>query len=198
MAAGQKVAAPVPDITAGAKRTAASGVKPSSAGGKVTVASKLPMSLLLQICSSRTETRRDRATIWQEEVFFKTGPVVVIRGTAYPNGEVPEGMPERPRMVAGYALTPGVDEDWWNTWVEQNAEFPAVKAGLVFAFPKMDAIIGCAKEHRDLDSNLGPLRPARDGNQETDPRMPRKLSLRERLAADAVAAKAGEEALAAE
>lgn len=149
----------------------------SYAGEKITVASKLPMALQLQMCAPRTEERHERATTWNETVFHKTGPVVVINGTAFPNADVPEGM-ERPQMIGGYALTPGVDREWWEQWIEQNKEAPFVKNNLVFAHETNDAIRGEAREHAKVDSMLGPIKHGKDkdGNPTvTDTRMPKKM-----------------------
>jgi len=147
-------------------------------GETVTVASKLPMKLQLQLCSSRTEERRDRSTTWKETVFFKTGKVVVINGTAFPNGDVPDDM-DRPQMASGYALTPGVDKEFFDQWLEQNAKLPAVANGLIFAHSRMDSVKGLARENKQLDSMLGPLKHGGADGAINDPRMPKKLSAKQ-------------------
>lgn len=150
----------------------------SYAGEKITIASKLPMALQLQLCAPRTEERKERATTWNETVYFKVGPVVVINGTAFPNADIPENM-ERPQMIGGCALTSGVDRDWWEQWLEQNKTAPFIQSGLVFAQPTIDGIRGQAKEHLKLDSMLGPIKHGKDkdGNPIiTDTRMPKKMS----------------------
>ena len=60
-------------------------------GAKVTVASKLPMKLEMQCCKKRVEQRRHQGELWNEEIFHKAGPMVVIQGTAYPNGDAAAG-----------------------------------------------------------------------------------------------------------
>ena len=74
-----------------------------TAGAKVTVASKLPMSFEMQCCKKRVEQRRHQGEVWREEVFFKDGPMHVINGYSYPNGQVPEAAPENGRRLCADA-----------------------------------------------------------------------------------------------
>lgn len=150
----------------------------SHAGEKIVVASKLPMALTLQLQQTRTEERRDRSTTWVETVSYFVGPRVYIHGTAFPNGDVPEDF-ERPQMMAGAALTFNVDRDFFEQWLAQNREFPAVKNDLIFHHLKADGVKGMARELREFDSGLGPVKHGKDkdGNDViTDKRMPKKLS----------------------
>ena len=41
-----------------------------------------------------------------------------------------------PRIIGGYAVTRGVDADFWSRWLEQNATSDLVKSRLVFAAEK--------------------------------------------------------------
>jgi hypothetical protein len=139
-------------------------------GAKVTVASKLPFRLEMQLCKKRVEQRRHQGQCWQETIFHKDGPIVTINGTAYPQGgTVPEGFPSRPEMVAGYALTHGVDADLYAAWAIENKDTDMLRNKLIFAFEKLDSTKGMAKDGKDLDSGLGPLVP------DTDRRMPKKM-----------------------
>ena len=141
----------------------------ATAGAKVTVASKLPMALELQLCDKRTTQVRNGNNSWNEEVFVKSGKIVTINGTAYPAGQPPEGMPDRPSMIAGAALTPGVDKAFWDAWLAQNKDTPMVKNGMVFAHEKIDAVKGKARDAKNVLSGLDPINP------KGDRRMPRKL-----------------------
>lgn len=42
------------------------------------------------------------------------------------------------RRVFGYALTEGVDKNFWDTWLEQNKDAAYVVGKLVFAMPNND------------------------------------------------------------
>ena len=139
-------------------------------GATVTVASKLPMKLELQCCSKRTLQRRAQGVVWQEVEYYKSGPAVVIEGTSYPVGTPPPNMPPRPRMESGYALTFGVSKDLWDQWLLENKDSAVVKNKLVFAYEKADSVKGQAKDGKDLDSGLGPLRP-----DDNDRRMQKKV-----------------------
>lgn len=149
--------------------------RPSHAGAKVIVASKLPMALDLQHCEMREVQRRLRETMWTELEAAKVGPIVRINGTAYPRGQAPEGFRAAPQMVAGYALTHGVDQDWWDAWEEVNRDAPFVKSGLIFAAETMDEIGQRARgEFKAVTSGLDPVSPPKDGAI-TDPRLPKPV-----------------------
>lgn len=165
-------------------------VAASSAGAKVVVASKLPMSLDLQMQVKRTNKIRDRGTIFEEEVWVKTGKIVTLSGTSYPVGAPPEGVvwPDRPRMVAGCALTYGVDKDFFDAWLEQNGDMPAVRNGLIFAFEREADVAAQARDSVDIVSGLQAINPAKD------PRLPKKLNASQLRAA--AGAEADEPALA--
>jgi hypothetical protein len=138
-------------------------------GATVTVASKLPFRLELQCCVKRTQQRRFQGEVWTEEVYFKDGPIVTINGTAYPNGQVPEGYRPRPKTVGGYALTPNVPKDLFDAWLAENKDSAMIKNRLVFGYEQKDAVDGRARENTDVDSGLGPLIP------DSDRRMPKKV-----------------------
>lgn len=158
---------------------AASGVKGDGAervkgpaGAKVTVASKLPMALELQLCTKRSVQMKNGNNAWVEDVFAKSGPIVTIAGTAYPNGQPPEGMPEKPQMVAGCALTFGVDKAFFDKWLEDNADQPMVKNRMIFAHERLDHVKGIAQETKLNLSGLNALTP------DNDRRMPKKITNR--------------------
>jgi hypothetical protein len=141
----------------------------ATAGAKVTVASKLPMSFEMQCCTKRTVQMKNGNTAWVEDQWTKSGKVVVINGTAYPNGQLPEGMPDRPQMANGSALTFGVDKDFFDAWMEQNKDTSMVKNHLIFAATTTEGVKAKAREFKDIQSGLQALTP------DNDRRMPKKL-----------------------
>ena len=145
----------------------------ATAGAKVTVASKLPMAFEMQACTKHEQKVKTGNTTWVEEVFSKSGKMAVINGIAYPNGQAPEGFHDKPQMASGAALTFGVDKDLWDAWLEQNKDSAMVRNGLVFAHEKSESVKAKAREHKDLNSGLGPLTP------DNDRRMPKKISSRD-------------------
>jgi hypothetical protein len=166
----QPTAAEAAVLAAPHKPTPGQGSK-SYAGDKVTVCSKLPFALEIQRCEKRPQRMTHRGEAWIEEVAYKVGPIAVIAGNNYPVGAPPEGTvwPDRPQMANGFAMTFGVDRDLWESWLEDNKENPFVKNGLIFAQPSVDDAKAQARDNRDRDSGLGPLKP------DTDRRMPKKF-----------------------
>jgi len=138
-------------------------IKPQSAGGKVTVACKLGIGWFdLQIYQPKKVQENTQTGPREITQFFPVPGVVRIRGTAYPRGTPPEGFPARPEMVGGYALTRGVDEHFWDTWVEQQKKSPYVLNKMIFAYERESDVKGLALDHKDAMSGLEPLNPKKD------------------------------------
>src|ERR1039458_5024524 len=47
----------------------------------------------MQCCEKRTVQMKNGNNAWNEDQYTKSGQIAVIAGTAYPNGQPPEGMP---------------------------------------------------------------------------------------------------------
>lgn len=86
-----------------------------------------------------------------------TGHAIRIRGTAYPRGEPPEGFPEKPQMILGYALTPGVHRDLWEAYEKQNARSPLILNKMIIAFESDADIRAVGKEQSAVLSGLEPI-----------------------------------------
>ena len=67
--------------------------------------------------------------------------------------------PDHSVMSSGFALTPNVDAELWNSWLAANKDSDAVKKGLVFAQTKTDSAAAQAKDHRSEITGLEPLDP---------------------------------------
>lgn len=134
-----------------------------SAGAKVTVACKIGVGWFqLQLCRLDTVDEQTQTGVRQVKKWTRTGQIVRVRGTAYPRGTPPEGFPERPQMIHGAALTPGIDKDFWDQWVEQNRLNPVVVNGLIFAHEAPADIAAQAAELKDVTSGLDPINPKGD------------------------------------
>jgi hypothetical protein len=140
----------------------------------VTVGCKIPNGIVLQLC---------RPTKWIEETpsgsrdrvrYDKFGPRVFVQGPAYPTGTVPDGYGDRPQMAGGFALTTGIPKDFWDAWLEQNAESTFVVNGQVFAQPTLDRAQGTGKENAAVKSGFEPL--SRDMDPKKDARLPTPIS----------------------
>lgn len=138
-------------------------MKASRAGAKVTVACKLGVGYfnlqLSQLQEKWENTQTGPRKIMEARRF---GPVVQIRGTAYPRGTPPMGFPERPTIVDGAALTPDVDAEFWFAWLEANKLNPLVVNKMIFAHEQRDFVIGQAKELKGINSGLEPMNPKGD------------------------------------
>lgn len=142
--------------------------QPKSSGGKVIVALKLGVAYfdiqLSRLKDVQENTQTGPRTVKQAERY---GPVVRLRGTAYPRGTPPVGFPEKPTIIGGAALNPNVDADFWEAWVEQHRLDPLVVNGLIFAHKDISHVQGRAAEEKANLSGLEPVNPL------GDPRSPR-------------------------
>ena len=119
--------------------------------GTVDVCCKLPNGLHLQVFRMEDS----------QELLQGGGTRVVKRAVA--DGRVTiRGIGRRqddPRIIGGYAVTRGIDADFWARWLEQNATSEVVKNRLVFASEKPAILEGQAREQAALRSGLEPLDP---------------------------------------
>lgn len=126
-------------------------------GDKVTVACKLPHGVRLRTFNMEKDrepvmgggTREVKKAVWDGREF-------VIKGVAAPAGMAPKA-----RMMGGFALTPGVDKDFWEAWLAQNKESDMVKNGLIFAQTQGDraSLRDNVKDHVKQRSGLEPIDP---------------------------------------
>lgn len=136
---------------------------PQSGGAKVTVACKLGVSWLdLQLSRVEQVEEQGLGTVRTVKEGRRFGPVVRIRGTAYPRGTPPEGFPPPPMIVGGAAMNPGIDKDFWNAWVKLNERNPLVMNGMLFAHENEAQVMGRAREEKANLSGLEPLNPKDD------------------------------------
>jgi hypothetical protein len=146
----------------------------SRAGQKVTVACKTPNGIIMRAFGWNEEyVPVFGGGVKLEKVSRPTGDQTVIHGIASPFGEQPK-VP----VVAGYALTPNVDAELWENWLEHNKKSALVLNKQIFAFDRPGMAEDCAKEHATVRSGLEPLNPRivknKDGREvPADPRMPR-------------------------
>ena len=138
---------------------------PSSAGAKVIVALKLGVTgIQIQLCEMVKKFEQNMQGGRDVTEANRVGNVVIIRGTAYPRGTPPEGFPSAPEIVAGYALTRGIDRDFWAKWWEQNQKNPLVMNEFIFADESEDRVRKMALERAALSSGLDPINPKKGAN----------------------------------
>jgi hypothetical protein len=148
----------------------------------VTVASKLQSGLILQLW--KMEPHREPAaggTTREVKRAVKLGTAVTVAGCATYRG-VGDPAPKC-QIIGGYALTPGVDEDFFAEWLKQNADADVVKNRLIFAHEKPDHATGMAKEQAALKSGAEPIAVGAPGEKIRDPRVA-KAGIRGLVTAD--------------
>lgn len=136
---------------------------PKASGGTVKVACKLPHGLILRIF---------RMVDGQETVpggYRDVKRAEQIPGEVHLNGNaVAVGDTPRHRILAGYGITENVPKEFFETWLDQNRDHPAVLNNLVFT-------VGAGEEEattREFESVRSGLEPLL---KDKDPRAPSKI-----------------------
>jgi len=135
-----------------------------SRGETVTVGCKIPNGLRLQLCKPHNEREQGLNFVRDVTVWRKYGKQVIIKGNGHASNS-PDA------FKYGAALTHNVDAEFMDTWMEQNAEHPAVINHLVFIANREADALAMAREFKDQKSGLEPLKT--DG----DPRMPKAKNI---------------------
>ena len=121
--------------------------------GQVTVACKLPHGLILQLCKEVEEPEQGQAGHKLVKVWKRQPERVKI------NGYLAKYQPDLPPAAenSSYALTHGVDKEFWDQWLAQNRELDMVKAKLIFASEKQDTVTQAMKTYDGTKCGLEPL-----------------------------------------
>ena len=131
---------------------------PATGTATVTVALNFPQSLVLRTFRPVKARRMVGGVVLEQEEYSATGESFVVNGNAFPQHTGPD-----PRLTLlgerNIALTPGCPKDLWEAWSEQNKSHPLVKSGLIYAFEKMDSVMGQARESADLKNGLERMDP---------------------------------------
>lgn len=134
------------------------------ATGFVTVASKLPGPIVLHLDKMTKVREPVLGGGWREVPMAQKVSEVTIHGSAVPFGQMPSH-----RIVAGYALTPGVPMSFWEKWKEANKDSELLKNNILFAYEKADTVKGQAKDFVEFQTGYQPLSP------DKDPRAPSQI-----------------------
>ena len=129
----------------------------SANGTTVTVCCKLPNGMRLRVYGfgERHEPVLGGGTRAVRQA-FPMGDEVVIAGWSHPQNRAPEN-----QIVAGYAVTHGVDAQFWEQWLEQNKDAEFVTKGLIFAHAQAQSAIDKAKDGAKIKSGLERLDPSK-------------------------------------
>lgn len=122
----------------------------------VVVACKLPHGLLLQL-QREIEVAEPSPSDPGRKVkrHERFGETHAIAGCARPVGADGDFAP----VAGGYGLTYDIPRDFWETWLRQNAELPAVVNGFIFAHGKAAETRAQAKAGEAGLSGLEPVNP---------------------------------------
>ena len=140
--------------------------------GTVCVACKVPNGLILQLFEMADTTEVTPTGHREIKKARLKGEQVKIAGYSR------ELMKEARAPIAnGFALTRGVDADFWEEWLNQNRDADYVRNGLIFAHAQTADTRAHAKELRDVVDNQGPIVP------DTDRRLPQRRNRAGKLVA---------------
>lgn len=144
----------------------------TKAAATVTVACKYPGGLILRrhVMREKIELVMGGGTRTVQEA-VATGEQAVVNGPAREPGKMPlqrgpGGAPVKDTHVdlaSGFALTPGVPKDIWDSWLEANKDSAIVRNGLIFAHGQAASVRAQAKDHEKQRSGLEPIDPNRPG-----------------------------------
>ena len=123
--------------------------------GLVTVASKLPHALVLEL----EDKTKDKEPVLggghrETERWRKNGKSVTINGAVRPLNA-----PYSPTVQEGVGLTFGVDADFFGEWLKQKKDYPPVVAGMIYAESSTDKALDHAREVESLKSGFEPVDP---------------------------------------
>lgn len=142
----------------------------------VTVACKIETGVILQICrpmTTKVPSGRPGEMI-EHTQNYPMGPKIAVRGPKLPYGMLPNF-----KIVGGFALTPGVPEEFWEHWLEQHKNDPMVENGLIYAHSREDYLEDYANDHASVKSGMQGLDISVDGKgQLTDKRIPRRRDMK--------------------
>ena len=82
---------------------------------------------------------------------------MTIKGIAHEQNKAPSVV-----IRHSFALTEGVDDEWWERWWKANQETDMVKRGFIFAHEKSPIVEGMAKENSAAKTGFERLDPETD------------------------------------
>jgi hypothetical protein len=135
-----------------------------SDGGTVTVACKVPNGIILRAFELINTVEASPNGGREVKMAQQLGEDFTVFGPARPHGEQP-----KTTVVGGYALTRGIPAELWNKWYEVNKNTDLVRNKQIFAYERLEAVKGNAKEQAKVRSGMEPITP------DSDPRIPRKV-----------------------
>lgn len=134
--------------------TAQAQIAPETGTETVIVACKVLSGMRCRIHKLTKVTEVGMGSTRTVQQWLETDKEFVLAGPAHAQNEGP-----RHQVVGGFALTYGVRKDYWDEWRTQNADLPAVRNGLVFAYENREKAIDAAKERKGIKTGLERVNP---------------------------------------
>jgi hypothetical protein len=69
------------------------------------------------------------------------------------------------RVIGGYGISENVSKEFFEKWMADHHELPAVKNGLIFAHDKAAFVESKAKEQAQVKNKFEPIDPAAPGKE---------------------------------
>lgn len=143
--------------------------QPEHAGAKVRVYCKLPGGVRMRLFKM---VERSEPVLGGGYRDFKVAEPLDMEVVAY-GGATRVGERASHVIIGGYGVTPGVDKEFWDAWLEANKNTPMVKNGLIFAAERPELGDGEARDRETIRSGLEPMDPGSRGDFSDDARAPR-------------------------
>lgn len=124
-------------------------------GETVTVASKLPMNLVLHLeepFEQKEATPMGHLNVTRHRRLEHT---VMINGMSQHVGEA-ASVP----LQNGFALTHGVDKDFWDKWLSAHLDYAPIVSGMLYAVPKKQDAKVETKSRASIKSGFEAADPA--------------------------------------
>lgn len=119
---------------------------------RITVACKYPHGLILRLFRHDKVDVPSPGGLRTETVPVQIGEQVRINGPVAPTNQS-----SRHEIAGGFALTHGVDADFFAEWMKQNAASDMVKNGLIFSASDRNSARDRAEDHVKTRTGVEPL-----------------------------------------
>ena len=140
------------------KKAPWAGKNDETGGATVSVASKLPMPLVLQLHDQVKKYEPVMGGGQREVIEYQKrfgAPTFTVEGNSFPQIKGPHQ-----QLVGGYAITHGVPKAFWDEWLEQQGQSEIVVNNMIFAHEEAKSTTAEATEKSSLKSGMERLDPA--------------------------------------
>jgi hypothetical protein len=128
--------------------------EPMTGGATVTVACKLPHGIWLRIFRRKTTKESTPQGFRDVDIMEELPQRVRVNGWAVAQNKAPPHP-----VVGGYALTPGIPKEFWETWLEQNRTSDIVQNKIIYAHVEESSVTSQAVDQEKVRSGLERLDP---------------------------------------